>query len=476
MSDKDIEFDVQGKTLRELHTRQNEIHYEMKSMLEDENGNDRDLSTDEEKRFDALGKEHEAYNKEVQIRNKRDERLRSIPPLQEVDERTNIVGNDVSTATADAGDSSRYSDGSYKNFRSAIIDVNKGTSIITNPETGIVIPGAGVRFANLGANQRRFIGNVLSHNPGVDPLRTKEARVLTTHENTAGGYLVADEPMADLEVTLAQYNGMMRTRAEVIDTATGADWPIPTVNNTNKYANRGGADRGEGAAAGDEDPTFGQVILSAYRYDSQIVATLEELRDASFDLEGRINGFLGEQHGRATGQDFVRGPGGANQARGLAVAANQQGTAVATSVTNGLGADGDASYERLVDLEVSINSSYITNAEFMFNQTMLGHIKKIKVTDQGLIWQPSMGLGQPATVLGYGYTVENEMQSPGTRGNIYLLFGDFSFYKIRRIQDVQIFRQNETLIRNGQIGFVAFSWWDGDYVNVGDPVRKLAVA
>jgi HK97 family phage major capsid protein len=55
-----------------------------------------------------------------------------------------------------------------------------------------------------------------------------------------------------------------------------------------------------------------------------------------------------------------------------------------------------------------------------------------------------------------------------------ILYGDFSYYQIRRVLGVQVVRLNELYAGNGQVGFIAFMRADGAYLNPGtDPVKAF---
>ena len=53
-----------------------------------------------------------------------------------------------------------------------------------------------------------------------------------------------------------------------------------------------------------------------------------------------------------------------------------------------------------------------------------------------------------------------------------ILFGDFSFYKIRDVMDVSLFRFTDSpYTKKGQVGFLAWLRSDGNFVDVGGAVK-----
>ena len=87
------------------------------------------------------------------------------------------------------------------------------------------------------------------------------------------------------------------------------------------------------------------------------------------------------------------------------------------------------------------------------------------------LWSPSLGAGQPDTILGYPYVINQSITTPATSVKS-ILFGDFSKYLIRDVRDVTLLRLDERFADYHQVGFLAFSRHDGDLLDAGtDPVK-----
>ena len=73
----------------------------------------------------------------------------------------------------------------------------------------------------------------------------------------------------------------------------------------------------------------------------------------------------------------------------------------------------------------------------------------------------STASARPATFLGYPVFVNGHMESVAT-GNIPCLFGNFSYYGIRTVNSVDIFRfLDSRTIQNNAVECIAFSRRDG---------------
>ena len=69
----------------------------------------------------------------------------------------------------------------------------------------------------------------------------------------------------------------------------------------------------------------------------------------------------------------------------------------------------------------------------MFNDSTLAAIRKLKDGDGNYLWQMgNVQQGQPGSLLGYSYRVNQAMGSLAA-GNKVMLFGDFGKYYVRKV-------------------------------------------
>jgi HK97 family phage major capsid protein len=280
---------------------------------------------------------------------------------------------------------------------------------------------------------------------------------------TTGGYTVPDEMMGALEVALLAFGGV-RSVATVIRTATGGPLPIPTTNDT---ANKGEI-IAENVTQNELEMTFGQLVLDAYKYTSKyILASVEFLQDSSINVSQFLGEALANRIGRITNDHFTTGTG--SQPNGIVTAATSGVTSVADPPT----------YDNFVDLVHTIDPAYRANGKFMFNDTTLKSIKKIKILQYSgdtigvPLWSPGLTANQPDTILGYPFVINQSMASPGSTAK-KVLFGDFSKYIVRDVRDFTLLRLDERFAELGQVAFLAFSRHDGDLLDAGThPVKYM---
>ena len=290
---------------------------------------------------------------------------------------------------------------------------------------------------------------------------------MSTTTDAEGGYTVPTGFSGQLLEELKSFGGM-RSVATVMRTASGAGIEWPTVDATAQE----GELVGENATVTSLDATFGVKSLGAYKYSSKDIAVpFELLQDSEIDIEGYIRRLLAERIARVTNRHFTVGTG-TGQPNGVGIAASLGAT----------GAAGQASsviYDDLVNLIHSVDPAYRDSAScsLMFHDSTMKALKKLKDADGRPLWVPGVAMGEPDTILGYRYSV-NQALPEMAAGAKSILFGDFSKYIIRDVNDVTLFRMTDSAYtRKGQVGFLAFSRHDGDLMDAaGNSIKHYANA
>jgi HK97 family phage major capsid protein len=298
----------------------------------------------------------------------------------------------------------------------------------------------------------------------LDPLETWEYRVAQgVGTGPIGLYTVPDEAMRPLEIALLAFGGM-RQASTVFRTASGADLPIPMVDDTGNL----GALVAENTTQTEQGVTFTQLVLNSFKYTSKyVLVSVELLQDSAVNIPEMLGRLLGERIGRITNQHFTTGDG-VNKPRGVVTAATL-GSTGATGTTTSIG------YGDLVNLEHSVGIAYRRpNGRFMFADTTLRQIKKLVDGQQRPLWLPGMAVREPDTILGYPYTINDDI--PGMAANAKsVFFGDFSKYLIRDVLDIVLLRLDELYAQYQQVCFLAFSRHDGDLLDAGQHPIKYFV-
>ncbi len=287
---------------------------------------------------------------------------------------------------------------------------------------------------------------------------------MSTTTDSQGGYLVPTDVARQLIEAMAAFGGM-REVSTILPTASGNPINYPTTDATAEE----GEIVGENIAVTAADFGFGIKTLGAYKYSSKSVAVpFELLQDAVIDLEAHINMRLAQRIARITNKHFTVGTG-TGQPTGIVTAAGVGPTAVSKTAI---------AYDELIDLEHSVDPAYrqAGSCRFMFHDSTLKELKKLKDDQKRPLWLPGVAVREPDTILGYPYTVNQDMATIAASAKT-VLFGDFSKYLIRDVMAVSLFRMTDSkYTEKGQVGFLAFSRHDGNLVDAGGAVKVLKQA
>lgn len=310
------------------------------------------------------------------------------------------------------------------------------------------------------AREREIFRSILLNgNLALGQLTREEREAIT---GTSGTNLMPKSIANKIEVALLASGGIMEV-ADVIRTTRGEDLGIPTLNDTARKATIVSEYNSVQLSA----LTFSQVVLKAFTYRTPIMPiSWELLQDSQFDIESLLVNQLGESFNRAMNDHFTNGAANATATpRGVVKAANN----VAGAATGSITADD------ILSLMAGVNAAYWRNAKFMFNQSTLIHLMKLKDEDGRYIWNPDMAGGARASIFGHGYQLNPDMDDIAATKNP-IIFGDFKKYKVRIVRGVNYIRLNELLSQNGAVGFLGFCRADGALVDAGThPVAKLTV-
>lgn len=423
-------------TARELREKRANLFQQADQILTRARDEKRDLTAEEQEQFDRLHAEIERLGEEA----RRIERHEAIQ--RELEERRGVVAGRQDRRGNERRPGQRNE--AKEEERAFRAWLRGGINALT-PEQRSVMER---RFASL----------------------PSEARALSSVTGGAGGYTVPQGFERRLEEAMLAYGGMLEA-AELIQTTDGAPFAWPTANDLSNVGVRVAENT---QVADNADPAFGQVMFGAHMYTSKIVRVpIQLLQDNAVDLESRLVEWLATRIARAVNAEMTsndpNNPANNGGPRGILIGATLGHTTdSATAIA----------YEDLVALEHSVDPVYrrAPGTRFMFHDQTLKLLKQLKDNDGRPIWLPGVAVREPDTVLGYPYTVNQDMPLPEA-GAKAILFGDLRKYKIRIVRGVAMLRLAERYADYLQVGFMAFQRFDGALVDAGThPVKYLQLA
>jgi HK97 family phage major capsid protein len=185
------------------------------------------------------------------------------------------------------------------------------------------------------------------------------------------------------------------------------------------------------ARPGTDTPDFAEIAPPMGELYANPAASQAMLDDAMFDVEGWLGGEIGREFARAEGVAFVTGDG-VNKPRGFLAAASSAvddatrpfGTLqfIASGAAGGFAASNPQ--DRLIDLVHALSAPYRQGANWVMNSSTLARVRKMKDSTGAFLWQPSLAIDQPATLLGYP-VVEAAAMPDVAVDSLSIAFGNF---------------------------------------------------
>ncbi len=256
---------------------------------------------------------------------------------------------------------------------------------------------------------------------GLRELEVKAAA--STSSDPDGGFVTPKQTEATIDRVLGTVSAM-RQIARVLSISAGT---------YKKLVGQGGATSGwvgeKESRTETNTPTLAALEFPAMELYANPAATQTLLDDASVDIAQWLADEVAIEFAEEEGAAFVSG-NGINKPRGIldytTVANASYAWGKLGYIATGAAADFNTedSADALIDLTMALKQGYRNNARWMMNRTVQGKVRKFKDDQDNYLWQPGIQAGQPATLLGYPITDDDNMSDVGS--NAYpVAFGDF---------------------------------------------------
>jgi len=385
--------------IKKLNDERGEIVEKMQSIYETARSENREVTAEEETRFDELNQKDLALEKKIgNLKIISEKKFDEIEKVEKIAEKAKKSVNEIE-------DEKEMAKKCLKSY---------------------LLRG----FAGMTAEEKEFA-----------------TRAQSTTTDSEGGYTVPLFMGDKIVESLKQYGGM-RSVCDIITTSSGATIEYPTNNDTTNT----GAWLAEGSAAAEQDLVFGQKLVEAWTASSKYIrVNAQLLQDSAFDIEAFLVKQLSTRLGRIANTGYTTGSG-SSQPHGIVDDAELGKAAAAVAATT---------FSELLDLKHSVDRDYRMNGSWMFNDNTLVALKKVAIASANQsLWQPGIIGSEPATIDGDPYTVNNDMPDMAA-GNHAILYGDFKRYLIRDAQGINIRRSEHIYFLNNQVTFLGEMRTDG---------------
>jgi HK97 family phage major capsid protein len=245
---------------------------------------------------------------------------------------------------------------------------------------------------------------------------------------TAGGYTVP-EGFAGRIVEYMVLVSQLLNWASILRTSTGNTIPFP-INDDNSNT---GELIGENAdlSTSSADLVFSVYNLGAYKMSSKMVTVSSELaQDNGVNLVDYLAKRLGIRTGKIANYHYTVGSG-TSQPKGFL---QTRGGVTSSTSTFTLA--------EMSTFQDSIDPAYRdgANTAWSMHSAILSEIKALSIasTAYGQVWSPSFRDGQPDTILGKRYFLNQAMSSTSATGDKIMAYGDWSKFNIRIVNDITL--------------------------------------
>jgi HK97 family phage major capsid protein len=322
-------------------------------------------------------------------------------------------------------------------------------------------------------------GDAALNNDDWKAHRAAILNTLSTTTGSQGGFTQETEVALQVLDALKLFGGV-RACADVFQTAMGNPMSFPASDGTTET----GEIIAQNTTATALDPTFSAIALTTYKFSSKIIAVpFELLQDSQVDIEAFVRQRIVTRLGRITNTKFTLGLGdGSSEPNGIITAATTGVTAAnATSQVTAI------VYNSLLDLVHSVDPAYrnLGNCKFMMADSSVKAIRKIVDSQSRPIFVPGWTFaiptggpagGAPDSILGYPIQINQDVAAMAASAKS-IAFGDFSYYKIRDVMDIQTFRFTDSAYTKlGQVAFLAWMRSAGNLIDVGGAVKLFVNA
>lgn len=288
-----------------------------------------------------------------------------------------------------------------------------------------------------------------------------EQRVQVKGTTTAGGFTVPTSFYDRLVEHMIEVSGIMSAGPTVLRTNSGENLQVPKTT-----AHGTAAITAENAAISASDSTFGQVTLGAYKYGRLVQVSRELVEDTAVDLLGYLARDCGRSLGNAFGAHAVTGTG-SSQPSGVV-------TGSTLGVTGGAGVTGAFTADNLIDLFYAVISPYRSSPScgWLMRDATIASMRKLKDSSNQYLWQPSIQVGAPETLLGKPVYTDPNVAAVGL-GAKSVIFGDMSTYFVRMVNGVRFERSDDYAFNTDLVTFRAILRADGALVDTTGAVKHF---
>lgn len=398
-------------TIHELQQERAALHAEARTILDAAQDAGRDLTSDEESKFDRLMNDADKKEKSVE----REERSRRHQLLDAGGD-TDNTGDRNGGGNGDSG-----GDAEMSAFRSYL----RG---------------------------------------GMRELTEVHQRALNMGSDPEGGYLVAPQQFVSQLIQAVDDMVPLRGLATTMQLTSGESLGVPTLD-----TDLADADWTSEVGTGSLDDALrvGKREFRPNPLAKRVKLSRTLIRRATLDPENLVMQRMAYKFAVAQEKGYMTGDGNKKPLGVFTASTSGIPTSRDVDINSTTGtldsntASAGGAADDLITAKHTLKSQYWANAQWLFHRTILSQIRKLRDANGQYLWQPGLTADQPATILEVPY-VMSEFAPNTVANDAYVgLIGDFSHYWIVDSLAMEVQRLGELYAEANQVGFIGRLETDG---------------
>lgn len=287
-----------------------------------------------------------------------------------------------------------------------------------------------------------------------DAPRRIQLRALQADADVYGGYLVTPVQFVQDLIKAVDNLVFIRQWARTFQVATAESLGVASLENDPADPTWTSE-----LAIGSEDSTmsFGKRELHPHPLAKYIKVSRKLLRQVP-DVESLVRDRLGYKFAVTMESAYLTGSG-AGQPLGV-FTASSDGIGTGRDVSTG-NTTTEIRFDGLIEAKYTLKQQYWPRARWLFHRDAVKQIAKLKDGQGQYLWRESVRVGEPDRVLGFPVFMSEYAPNTFTTGQYVGILGDFSFYWIADALDMDMQRLDELYAATNQVGFIGRMESDG---------------
>lgn len=393
--------------IRRLNEERAKAVADMRALLESSKKENRSLNTDEQGQYDKLFARQDELKAAIERENRQ----------AEIEHELRIAGKGSDT----------FATGSHAEAKSS--DEERAA------------------FANKA--YRNFLKN------GMGSLSQEEVRALSAGNHVEGGAVVPPVQWINQLLKAVDDLTVVRAAATKFTVEKALSVGVPVLD-----SDPSDGDWTSELGTGSEDSAmkFGSRELSPNPLAKRIKISNKLIRASIIGVEQLVQQRLAYKFAITEEKALMTGSG-ANQPLGL-FTAHANGISTARDVVGSNTATAIAA-DTLFDVKYALKQQYQGTSSWLFHRDAVKAIMKLKDQQNQYLWQPSIQVGQPDTLLGRPVLQSEYVPNTFTTGKYVGLFGDLSYVWVVDALDMTVQKLVELYAETGQTGYIGRKEMDG---------------